>query len=114
MIQMKHVVDAWGRSGFDAALVQSLEQLEVGTLPLQKGLHSGSYALNAPLQFMILNTSDNVRNIEAKVGIFYRSSMPGCACAGDPTVEDEQNEYCTVQVLIDKKTGEATISLVAD
>jgi hypothetical protein len=40
----------------------------------------------------------------------YRT--PGCACAGDPTVESEQTEQCIVLVRIDKQTAEATFILL--
>ena len=46
--------------------------------------------------------------------LFYTSRTPGCACAGDPTVESEQTEQCLVGVRIDKQTAEATFTLLDD
>lgn len=114
MSRMKKALDAWGCPEFSELLVQSLQQLSPESLPLQAGLSAGSYALCDPLQFMLISTLGHAGTIEAKVGVFYTSRMPGCACAGDPTVEDEQNEYCILQVVIDRTTAEATVSLSGD
>ena len=40
---------------------------------------------------------------------FYTSLTPGCACAGDPTVESEQHEQVMVLVSINRKTAEAVL-----
>ena len=112
MIRLQSVLDAWGRPDFEDRLTAALGQLDTDILPLQEGLAMGSYALSQPLKTMLIHTEEGSGCIEAKVGIFYHSLMPGCACAGDPTVEDEQNEYCEVLVKLDKTTAEATFMLL--
>ncbi len=112
MNRMPKARAAWGRPGFKTALLDELGQLRADELPLQAGLASGSHALENPRQCMVIAVEETAESIRAKVGIFYSSVMPGCACAGDPTVEDERNEYCMVQVIIDKATADTTIKLV--
>lgn len=105
MIRLQEALSMWGRPEFEDVLKESIRQLDSKELPLQAGLSAGSYALDKPLDVMVINASETPDSIETKVGIFYRSLMPGCACAGDPTVEDEENEYCVVIVSIDKQTA---------
>ena len=83
-------------------------------LPLQAGLTAGSYALEGPLAILVISTSETPDCIDAKVDIFYESLTPGCACAGDPTVESEQNEHITVLVSIDKQSAEVTFRLLEE
>jgi len=63
---------------------------------------------------MIMNASEEADFIHAKVGIFYSGIIAGCSCADDPTPISELNEYCEVQLAIDKNTAEATVTLVPD
>ena len=113
MIQLPHVVEQWEQPEFRAVLKEALAELG-HALPLQAGLSAGSYALEKPLDVMVISTSGINGCIEAKVAIFYPSLMPGCACAGDPTVEDQQTERITVLVSIDQKTAEATFELIPE
>lgn len=112
MTRMQTALAAWGGPDFEDELKTAIGQLDAADLPLQAGLAAGSHALEMPLDIMLIHASETAGVIEAKVGIFYRSLMPGCACAGDPTVEDEQNEYCTVLARIDKQTAETTFKLL--
>ena len=113
MIQLPIVLSAWGQPEFEEVLKGALAQ-QGSELPLQAGLAAGSFALEKSLEVMVISTSETNTHIEAKVGIFYESLTPGCACAGDPTVESEQNEHITVLVTIDKKTAEATFQLLEE
>jgi hypothetical protein len=89
MTRLIKSLNAWGNPDFINVLKQEIEQLDGGQLPLQQGV------------------------IRAKVGIFYSGIITGCSCADDPTPAGEQNEYCEVQVDIDKATAEARIALLA-
>jgi hypothetical protein len=113
MIKLPAVLAVWGQPEFTDVLRKSIAELGVA-LPLQEGLSTGSYALIEPLEVMMIHTVEKAESIEAKVGIFYGSLTPGCACAGDPTVESEQNEHVTVLISIDKKTAEATFQLLEE
>lgn len=111
MIRLPHVVAALGKSDFESVLKHAIAALG-GALPLQAGLTAGSYALEEPLEVMLISTSGTAETIEAKVGIFYKSLTPGCACAGDPTVESEQNEHIVLLISIDKQTAVTAVRQV--
>jgi hypothetical protein len=113
MTKLPQLIDAFGQPDFEYVLKKSIAGLG-SELPLQKGLAAGSFALEDPLEVMMISTLEKDTHIEAKVGIFYESLTPGCACAGDPTVESEQNEHITVLVSIDKQTAETTFQLLDD
>jgi hypothetical protein len=106
-------VKAWNSERFEPTFKAELPMLGKA-LPLQEGLTSGSYALEEPLEVSILQRTADDEFIRVKVGIFYNSLMPGCACAGDPTVEDTQNEHITVLVSINRKTAEAVFQRLED
>jgi len=114
MIQLREALQAWGRPDFEAVFKKSIASLDVNTLPLQQGLTAGSYALDTHIEAVALRVKELPDSIEVKMDLFYTSLTPGCACAGDPTVESEQTERCTVQVRINKKTAEAVFTLLED
>jgi hypothetical protein len=70
--------------------------------------------LDRAVEAVVLNTRELPDAIEVKTALFYTSLTPGCACAGDPTVESEQTEQCVVRVRIDKKTAAADFTLLPD
>ena len=104
---------AWGTADFKATIKRELEQLGVTQLPLQQGLTTGSHALDDNVEAMILNVSETDSSIHVKAGILYKSVIAGCSCADDPTPIDECNEYCEIQLDIDKLTAETAITLLA-
>ena len=112
MIQLKKILPAWGTPGFNSILKAELETLGVDQLPLQQGLTSSSFALDKNLAVIILRSSQNTDTISVKASIFYSGVLAGCSCADDPSPNDEQNEYCEVQLEIDRLTGETTVTLI--
>jgi hypothetical protein len=114
MKKLQDALNAWGRPDFDAVLKKSIAALDGEALPLQQGLAAGSYALDDSIEAVILSTKELPNAIEVKAQIFYTSRTPGCACAGDPTVESEQTEQCLVLIHIDKQTAETTFQLLQD
>jgi len=113
MAALPKSLEAWGTPDFGAVLKAELSSLG-NALPLQAGLAAGSYALAEPFATMVIHSRETDAAIQAKVGIFYESLTPGCACAGDPTIESEQNEHVTVLVSIDRKTAEAEFLLLEE
>ncbi|MCF7822248.1 MAG: hypothetical protein K9M17_07410 [Mariprofundaceae bacterium] len=107
-----HSLAARGSPDFKAALKHELEQLDVSQLPLVQGMTQGSVPLEGSVEAMILNTCETDDAIRARAGIFYKSITAGCACADDPTPVDERNEYCEVQLDIDKSTAKTTVTLI--
>lgn len=114
MTQLQDALRVWGSPDFDAVFKKSIAMLDGDTLPLQKGLTAGSYALDDSIEAVVLSTKEQPDAIEVKAQLFYTSRTPGCACAGDPTVESEQTEQCLVLIRIDKQTAEATFTLLAE
>ncbi|MES0372059.1 MAG: hypothetical protein ABUK11_07240 [Mariprofundaceae bacterium] len=114
MIKLVQSRDAWGTPDFKVVLKDEIEQLNPLLLPLQEGLSTGSHALDNNVEIMVLNFSETDDCIHAKAGILYQSIIAGCSCADDPTPVDERNEYCEVQINIDKLTGETTILLISE
>ncbi|MDF7798642.1 hypothetical protein P4C99_04160 [Pontiellaceae bacterium B1224] len=113
MVALPESLKAWNRGSFDAVFKSELPRIGKA-LPLQEGLTSGSYALESPLDVVILQKTADDETIRVKASIFYQSLMPGCACAGDPTVEDTQNEHITMLVSINRKTAEAVFQCLED
>lgn len=112
MIKLVQSRDTWGTPDFKATLKRELEQLDISQLPLVQGMTQGSVPLEGSVEAMVLNFSETDDCVYAKVGIFYKSIIAGCSCADDPTPVDEVNEYCEVQIDIDKLTAESTILLI--
>lgn len=112
MIRLAKTLSAWGTSGFEDILKGEVEQLDTDLLPLQQGLSTSSHVTDSQRQAMIIRVSDDEGFIRVKAGIFYSGIIAGCSCADDPTPIDEQNEYCVVQIELNKQTAEATVTLL--
>jgi len=112
MIRLAKAIEAWGTADFMDILKHEIEQLNAGQLPLQQGLSSTSYVADSQHKAMIIRVSEGDESIQVKAGIFYSGIIAGCSCADDPTPVDEQNEYCEVQIEINKQTAEAAVTLL--
>ena len=114
MIRLTKTLNAWGTPDFKDILKKEIEQMDAGQLPLQQGLSTGSYAIDSQLNAMIIGVSEAAGFIRVKAGIFYSGIIGGCSCADDPTPVNEENEYCVVQLDINKQTAETTVALLVD
>lgn len=114
MIHLTKSLNAWGTSEFKAVIKQEIEQLDTGQLPLQQGLSVGNYVVGDKFTVMVLGVSEEDNFIRARAGVFYTSVIAGCSCADDPTPISELSEYCEVQLDIDKKTAETTVTLAPE
>lgn len=114
MVNLADIIKEWGRPNFENILKNTIEKMGLKQLPLQQGLSSSNMAVDGKHKVIILNTSDSQDSINIKIGVFYFGIIAGCNCAGDPSPVDEQNEYCEIQLTINKKTGDASISLLSD
>jgi hypothetical protein len=112
MIRFTETLNAWETPGFEAILKAELERLDADVLPLQQGLSISSHVANHQHTVIVLRVTDADGFLHVKAGIFYSGIIAGCSCADDPTPVDEQNEYCEVQIGINKKTAEASITLL--
>lgn len=113
MIHLTKSLNAWGTPAFEQILKEEIERLDVGVLPLQRGLSQGSYTDGKGLAVMIIGVTEEQQIIRAKAGIFYTAIIAGCSCADDPTPVDELAEYCEVQFDIDKTTAETKVTLLS-
>jgi hypothetical protein len=114
MIRLPDSLSTWGTADFRLALKRELETLGLAGLPLQQGLSASSYALDDPVTVVVMGADDDAQAIRARVGVFYSGIIAGCSCADDPTPVEAQNEYCEVEISIDKTTAAARIDLAAD
>jgi len=114
MISLPESLDAWNTSDFKTVFKREVERLAHDQLPLQQGLSISSHVLEEPFTAMVIATTETVDAVLVTAGIFYAGIIGGCSCADDPTPIEAQNEYCEVQIAIDKQTAEATFRLVPD
>lgn len=112
IIQLNETLSACGSPNFEAILKKEIARLETNQLPLQQGLVSSNYVTDDPITAIINLISDMDEIIQVKAGIFYKGIMGGCNCADDPTPDSKNNEYCEVQLDIDKVTGKTLVALV--
>lgn len=113
MIRLDKSLRAWGTSGFKDILKQEIAQLGADQLPLQQGLSTGNYVADEPITVAINSVVEMEEVIRVKAGIFFKGVIGGCSCTDDPTPTSDINEYCEVQLDIDRNTAAATVTLVA-
>lgn len=112
MIRLEKSLSAFGTPDFAAVLKHELSQLTIDQLPLQQGLSVGSYVIDAPVTVVNVSVADMVETLRVKAGIFYRGVIAGCSCADDPTPVSDTNEYCEIQLDIDKSTAFTRVALL--
>jgi hypothetical protein len=114
MIRLDKTLHASGTPGFEAVLKQEVAQLGADRLPLQQGLSGGNYVTSAPLTVVVNSIAAMDDVVRVRVGIFYQGVIGGCSCADDPTPTSESNEYCEVQLDINRATAETAVTLVTE
>ncbi len=114
MLRLAKTLNAQGTPDFKDILKKELEQIAPEQLPLQQGLSAGSHVQDDKFTAVILGVTEENDSIRARVGIFYTSIIAGCSCADDPTPVSELNEYCKMQLDIDKKTAETKVALLPE
>jgi len=111
MMRLEKSLQAWGTPEFIEVLKREIAQLGAAYLPLQQGLVTGNYVADAPLTVMIHSVTESGEVIRIKAGIFYRGVLGGCSCTDDPTPRSDINEYCVVQLDMDKSSAVTAIAL---
>lgn len=112
MFRLINAIKLWGSPGFEGALKEEIQALDVASLPLQQGLAQSSYVSEEPFIPVILSARDAPGRILVKTGIFYSGIIAGSCCADDPTPVCEQTEYCELLFEIDKASGDAQVTLL--
>ncbi|HIJ22641.1 MAG: hypothetical protein HON68_07690 [Gammaproteobacteria bacterium] len=111
MLRLSQSTKAWNSSRFKSVFIEEVTALGLEQLPLQQGLSSSSVALDRNLKIMVLNLHEDQQIATIKVGAFYTGIISGCNCADDPSPTDEVNEYCEMEVRINLKDGQSSITL---
>lgn len=101
----------WRSERFRQTLKGEIEGLEGGALPLQRGATRAGLVNDRDITASILGTSEDGDCIRARVGVFFSVTLAGCSCGDEPSPE---NDYCEIQVTIDKTTAEARFALSVD
>lgn len=113
-IYLEKSLKAYSAPNFKQILAQEIAQLDPDKLPLQEGLATGNYVSAAPFTVMINSVFDLENLIRVKAGIFYLGIIGGCSCTDDPTPVSDINEYCELQLEIDKVSALTTVMLIPD
>ena len=114
MIRLTKAVTAVGTPRFAAVLKQELEHLGERAMPLQQGLRQSGCVGSTPPTVTVLGMDEGGDPVRVRVGVFYTGVIGGCNCADDPSPVDELTEYCELDVRIDRRSGEAVITLRED
>ena len=114
MIRLDKSLRAWGQPDFEAVFKQEIENLDADDLPLQQGLSYSSHVAESPITVMVQRVAETGNAIRIKAGIFYQGIVGGCSCADDPTPTGENNEYCEVQIDIDKASAVTAFVLITE
>lgn len=113
-LRLEKSLAAWGTPEFRDVLKAEIEALGVSQLPLVHAMTGGSVPLEGSIETMILDVSEINDSIHIKAGIFFKSIIAGCACANDPTPENENNEYCELMLEINRASSEALVDLISE
>lgn len=110
-MQLVDSLGAWGTPSFEAVLKQELAR-QADRLPLQQALRYSSSVSATPLTVVLYGVSESAAGLSVSAGIFFHGVTGGCSCADDPTPLDETNEYCKLQLDIDKMTAHTGVTLL--
>lgn len=114
VVRLPIALQAWGSEDFNKTLQKELESLPHHQLPLQQALRQSSQVTEEPFQVMILHTHATEQEILVRAGVFFSGIIAGCSCADDPTPIDLVTEHCTLEILLNRKSGIAGFRLLAD
>jgi len=109
MPKLSHTLHAWNSDRFSQTLHDEIRNLGTGALPLYKGTAQGGIVDDSDLSVSVISTSENDNSIKATIGVFFSEIVGGCSCGDEPIAV---NAYCEFQVIIDKSTAEADISVI--
>ena len=113
MIALPESLATWGTEAFGERFKAEVEALGNRALPLQQGLSLSSCVSDEPCRLMIIGTSESPESLRIKAGVFYSGIIAGCSCSDDPSPTDVQQEYCDLEFVIDRKTAETTVTVLA-
>ncbi len=109
MHHLQRSLKAFGTPDFAGVLQEELAALGPDALGLQQALTAGSLARRDGIGIMVLRHRETSDTIEVRAGVFFTSVLGGCACADDPTPENENAEYGEIDITIDRQSGAARL-----
>ena len=112
MIRLHDALRAWGTPDFEIVLKHEIALLGSAHLPLYRGLSTGNHVRDDPVTVLIKHVEESQQSLRVLAGILYTGTIAGCSCADDPTPDSISNEYCVVQLDIDRTTAATTVTLV--
>ncbi|MDD2928451.1 MAG: hypothetical protein PHP05_05040 [Sideroxydans sp.] len=112
MLRLEAALASWGRPEFAAELERELEHKGASVLPLQRAMALGSHVVDGQISVMVKRSEEYRAHLSVCVGVFFKSVIAGCSCADDPTPLNELEEFCELQLDIDKMTAVTTITLL--
>ncbi len=102
-------LDAWDSHDFARRFKAEVVALKSEDLSLQQQLCRGNVALNGVQEVMVLRRWEEDAWLHVKAGLFYRGIIAGSCCIDDPTPVEPHEEYCELEFLIDRRTGDAKV-----
>lgn len=114
MARLEKTLLAWGTPDFELVLKREVAQSGAEVLPLQQGLSNSSAVADGPITVVVKEVVGLEGVIRTRLGLLYQGVVGGCSCADDPTPDNAINEYCEVQLDIDRGTAEATFEIIVD
>jgi hypothetical protein len=109
MPSLRVILDDWESQRFAQALKHELEELQPGTLPLERATTQGGHVEGNSVSVTVLSVHERGPRIVARVGVFFEEVVGGCSCGDDPV---SSTAYCEIEVSIAKGNGEARFRLV--
>jgi hypothetical protein len=114
MFYLHNTLASWPNESFTDVLKAEMQTLSMEDLPLQQALQYAAHVSDKPITVTLLKTSESDAYLLVKAGIFYNGIISGCSCADDPSPNTETNEYCTVEISINKDNAATTVKLLID
>jgi len=111
MLKLPHTI---AQHDFDTLFRTLKRELESGggaSLPLEQGTSEGGYSDAADLQVTVLGIDQDDQMLYARIGVFFTEIVANCSCGDEPV---HTPAYCRMQLSIDRTTGLATASVMAD
>lgn len=113
MISLQRTLGAFAAPDFEAVLKEELAA-QAEALPLQSGLRHTDRALTDEIQVVLMGAETKGDTLLIRAGVFYQGLQSGCGCADDPTPVEPVPEYCELEIIVDRDTGEGRVRLLEE
>ena len=108
-LELAHCLTA---DGIDApALVQALERLPYGSLPLHEACTQGGIIDDSGLSVSVLRYIASDYHVVVRLGVFFAEVVGGCNCHDDPVAT---HSYALLGLRIARSDGAAEIRLLSE